>query len=133
MSVAALLTRFRHSRVIRGISANVYGNLIQTALQLLSVPILATHWGLETYGAWLIIFTVPNYLAFADFGFTSAAGNDMTISVARGDRAAAIKTFQAVRAAMTGICLVLLCLCAAGIYAVPDGWLTFVAGESVNH
>jgi O-antigen/teichoic acid export membrane protein len=133
MSVAALLTRFRHSRLIRGISANVYGNLIQTALQLLSVPILATHWGLETYGAWLIIFTVPNYLAFADFGFTSAAANDMTVSVARGDRPAAIKTFQAVRAAMTGICLTLLCLCAAGAYAVPDGWLTFVVGESVNH
>ena len=42
-----LLDRLRNSRVMRGISANLYSQLVQTALQLLSVPILATHWGLE--------------------------------------------------------------------------------------
>ena len=126
-----LLARFRNSRVIRGISANVYSNVVQTVLQLLAVPILATHWGLATYGAWLVIFTVPNYLAFADFGFAAAAGNDMTISVARGDRAAAVETFHAVRATMFGICLVLLCVCALTVYIIPDRWLALVAGLSV--
>src|SRR5579862_9582591 len=104
MSVLAFLARLRNSRVVRGISANVYSQVVQTVLQLLSVPILATHWGLETYGAWLIIFTIPSYLAFADFGFAAAAANDMTHSVARGDRAAAIETFQAVRTAITAVC-----------------------------
>src|SRR5271170_2561156 len=108
MSPAAFLARLRNSRIIRGISANVYSQLVQTLLQLLSVPILATHWGLETYGAWLVIFTVPAYLAFADFGFAAAAGNDMTHSIARGDRAAAIETFQAVRTAVAGVCLMAL-------------------------
>jgi O-antigen/teichoic acid export membrane protein len=131
MSAAAFLTRLKNSRIVRGISANVYSQLVQTALQLLSVPILATHWGLETYGAWLIIFTVPNYLAFADFGFAAAAANDMTVSVARGDRAAAIETFHAVRAAMAGICLILLLLCVAAVYAIPDHSLAFVS--SVSH
>jgi len=100
MSAAAFLARLKNSRIVRGIGANVYSQLVQTALQLLSVPIYATHLGLATYGAWLVIFTVPNYLAFADFGFAAAAANDMTVSVARGDRAAAIETFHAVRAAM---------------------------------
>jgi O-antigen/teichoic acid export membrane protein len=128
--MSALISRFRRSRLIRGISANVYSNAVQTVLQLLSVPILATHWGLPTYGAWLVIFTVPNYLAFADFGFAAAAANDMTVSVARGDRAAAIQTFHAVRATMLGICAALLCLCACAVYAIPEHWLTFIAGLS---
>jgi O-antigen/teichoic acid export membrane protein len=127
---AALFTRLRNSRIVRGISANVYSQLVQTVLQLLSVPIFATHWGLATYGAWLLIFTVPNYLTFADFGFAAAAGNDMTVSVARGDRAAARRTFLAVRATMAGICVVLLVICAAIVYCIPDRSLAFVPGIS---
>jgi O-antigen/teichoic acid export membrane protein len=125
-----LIKRLKNSRIVRGIGANVYSQLLQTALQLLSVPIYATHWGLATYGAWLVIFTVPNYLAFADFGFAAAAANDMTVSVARGDRGAAIETFHAVRAAMAGLCAVLLLLCVAAVYFIPDRSLDFVAGLS---
>jgi len=39
---AAFLTRLKNSRIVRGISANVYSQLVQLALQLLSVPIYAT-------------------------------------------------------------------------------------------
>lgn len=127
---AAFVTRLKSSRIVRGIGANVYSQAVQTALQLLSVPIYATHWGLATYGAWLVIFTVPNYLAFADFGFAAAAANDMTVSVARGDRAAAVETFHAVRAAMAGICSILLLVCVAAVYCIPDRSLAFVAGLS---
>ena len=127
---AAFVNRLKSSRIVRGISANVYSQVVQTALQLLSVPIYATHWGLATYGAWLVIFTVPNYLAFADFGFAAAAANDMTVSVARGDRAAAIETFHAVRAAMAGICSILLLVCVAAVYCIPDRSLAFVSGLS---
>jgi O-antigen/teichoic acid export membrane protein len=133
MSVDSLIENLRNSRVVRGISANLYSQLVQAALQLLSVPILATHWGLETYGAWLLIFTVPAYLAFADFGFAAAAGNDMTHSIARGDRAAAIETFQAVRTAVAGVCLVALGVCAAILYSLPDARFAFVAGVSNTH
>jgi len=93
------------------------------------VPILATHWGLQTYGAWLIIFTFQTNLAFADFGFAAAAANDMTVSVARGDRAAAIETFHAVRAAMAASVCVLI-ICAAAVYCIPAGSLAFVSGIS---
>jgi O-antigen/teichoic acid export membrane protein len=133
MSTAPLLGRLRNSRVVRGISANMYAQLVQTVLQLLSVPILATHWGLETYGAWLLIFTVPAYLAFADFGLAAAAGNDMTRSIARGDRAGAIQTFQAVRVAVAGVCLVALGICAAILYSLPDARFAFVSGLSTTH
>jgi O-antigen/teichoic acid export membrane protein len=130
MSAAAFLARLRNSRIVRGVGANIYSQVVQTALQLLSVPIFATHWGLATYGAWLVIFTVPNYLAFADFGFAAAAANDMTVSVARGDRAAAINTFHAVRAAMAGICSILLVFCVIGVYGIPGRSFAFVSGLS---
>jgi O-antigen/teichoic acid export membrane protein len=130
MSTAAFLNRLKRSRIARGVSANVYTQAMQTVLQLVSVPVLATHWGLQVYGAWLVIFTVPNYLAFADFGFAAAAANDMTVSVARGDRAAAIETFHAIRAAMAGICLILLLISVAAAYGIPDRTLAFVSGVS---
>ena len=126
MPATAFLTRLKNSRVVRGISANVYSQAIQTVLQLVSVPVLATHWGLQVYGAWLVIFTVPNYLAFADFGFAAAAANDMTVSIARGERAAAVETFHAVRATMVAICAILLCFSAAGLQIIPDDRLAFV-------
>jgi O-antigen/teichoic acid export membrane protein len=130
MSIAAFLNRLKRSRIARGVSANVYTQAMQTVLQLASVPILATHWGLQVYGAWLVIFTVPNYLSFADFGFAAAAANDMTVSIARGDRAAAIETFHAIRAAMAGICLILLLISVAVAYGIPDRTLAFVSGVS---
>ncbi|HEX4150717.1 MAG TPA: hypothetical protein VHY75_00750 [Steroidobacteraceae bacterium] len=129
--MSALSNRLKNSRLVRGISANVYSQLVQTTLQLLSVPILATHWGLQTYGAWLVIFTVPNYLSFADFGFAAAAANDMTVSIARGDRAAAIETFHAVRATMAGICAALLLICVAAVFSMPDRWLAPIT--SISH
>src|SRR5579862_9583979 len=133
MSAPVFLARLRNSRVVRGISANVYSQLVQSALQLLSVPILATHWGLETYGAWLIMFTIPAYLAFADFGFAAAAGNDMTLSIARGDRVAAVETFQAVRTAITGVCFLALGVCAVVLYSLPDARFAFVASLTPAH
>jgi O-antigen/teichoic acid export membrane protein len=133
MFADAFLARLRHSRLVRGVGANVYSQLVQTALQLISVPLLATHWGLQTYGAWLVLFTVPAYLAFADFGFAAAAANDMTVNIARGDRATAIETFHAVRTAVTCICLLGIGLCAAAVYSVPDNSFAFVVGVSRGH
>ncbi|WDF72874.1 lipopolysaccharide biosynthesis protein [Novosphingobium sp. KACC 22771] len=82
------------SRLGRGTLAGIYAQFIQLAIQLISVPVLTSHWGLAGYGAWVLLFTVPQMLAMADLGLTAAGANAMTAAAAQGhyERAARIHT-----------------------------------------
>ena len=51
-------------------------------------------WSEPLYGEWLIINSIPSYLSFSNIGFGSVAGNEMTMAVARDDRATALRVFQ---------------------------------------
>jgi O-antigen/teichoic acid export membrane protein len=85
------------SDIVKGFSANVLAQLAATAFQFISVPIYLSQWGAEMYGIWIVIFTLPSYIALFDLGFATVAGNDMTLSAARGDFDAANCTFQSLR------------------------------------
>ncbi len=92
-----VLRRMASSRLVTGTMAGIYGQVIQLFIQLVSVPVMATHWGLAGYGSWLILFTVPSLLALGDFGLTTAGANTMTEAAARGDHAAAARIYAALR------------------------------------
>ena len=99
--------RFFGSGLISNIGANGLGLSVQLLIQLGSVPILAHSWGLERYGVWLVMLAVPGYLAVADLGYQGAAANDMTASVAKGERGMARSVFQSVVLATLGVMAVL--------------------------
>jgi O-antigen/teichoic acid export membrane protein len=82
------------SSLVRNIGANGLNQIANLAIQLALVPILAGHWGVATYGVWLILFAIPYYFSAGDLGLAVAAGNDMTASVAQGRRDEALHTFQ---------------------------------------
>jgi O-antigen/teichoic acid export membrane protein len=69
-------------RILRGLTANVAGNLITIVIQLVTVPVLLAAWGVATYGNWLVLSAIPFYLALSDLGFSTVAGNRMTILAA---------------------------------------------------
>jgi len=73
-----------------GLGAQAFGQVVNTVIQIASVPLFLRAWGIELYADWLIVSAVPVYLAMSDVGFTNAAMNDMTMSVGKGDRAAAL-------------------------------------------
>lgn len=93
----AWLTRWRGSAIVQAIGSNIAIQVAQAFAQLALVPVFVTHWGVTVYGAWLLLFTLPAYVVMADLGFGSAAGNDMTASVARGEHGAATAVYQALR------------------------------------
>jgi O-antigen/teichoic acid export membrane protein len=76
--------------IARGLAANGAGNAITALIQLVSVPLLLAHWGVATYGEWLILSAIPTYLGLSDLGFASAAGNSMTMLAANGRRSEAV-------------------------------------------
>lgn len=114
--------RFFGSGLISNIGANGLGLSVQLLIQLGSVPILAHSWGLERYGVWLVMLAVPGYLAVADLGYQGAAANDMTASVAKGERGMARSVFQSVVLATLGVMAVL----ALGIVMLAFGPLSGV-------
>ena len=82
------------SRLKKGLGAQAYAKIVNVLIQLATVPLLITTWGVELYGAWLILTAIPIYLTMSDLGFATAAQNEMTMAVGRGNRAAELETFQ---------------------------------------
>lgn len=81
-------------RIASASAANVIGILTTSAVQLVTIPVLAASWGKETFGLWLMIATLPSYFALTDLGFIQAATSDMTMNAAQGKRERVLRTFQ---------------------------------------
>lgn len=103
-------------RVALTFTAQIYNQLITLGVQLMLVPVLLHNWGIEKYGVWLILSAIPTYLVFADFGFTLSAKNDLTLSVARGDHDAALRTYQSTFAMLNGIVAIVLVILAGALW-----------------
>lgn len=111
------------TRLAQGIAANALGKVYVTAIQLISVPALVAAWGIEDYGVWLMLSTIPTYLALSDFGFSQAATADMTMKIARGERESALITFQSLWCLIVIVGVVLVTLVGAllfGFTQFPD-------------
>ncbi|MDT0575721.1 lipopolysaccharide biosynthesis protein [Croceicoccus sp. F390] len=127
------LRQLRHSRLARNIGALGYGQLAQVAGQLLAVPVFATVWGLETYGVWLLLFTIPSYLAISDLGLTSAATNDMIMTRAAGNHAQCVMTYRTMRGALLLAGGIVLIVAALLLFLLAPGMLAFAQAATGGH
>lgn len=83
-------------RLVSGFGANLLAKIWIMLVQIVSVPSLTASWGVEGFGVWLMITTIPSYLAISDFGLATAAGVDMTQSIAKDDHPSALRSFQTI-------------------------------------
>ena len=111
-------------RLLKGIGANLYGQVIVAFTQFAGVPILLHAWGIHTYGQWLILFAIPGYLSMTDLGFSVSAANDMTAQVARGNRGEALAVFQSINALIVGTSVTVFIVTTTLVWTLPLGkWL----------
>ena len=94
-------------RLIAGIGANSFGMAITIGIQLVSLPMFLHYWDTSTYGVWLMLSAIPAYLSMADVGMVTAAGNKMTMAVAKGDVSEANRVFQSALMFMSVVCGIL--------------------------
>ena len=106
-------------RLLRGIGANTFQQVVVFIVQIVLVPVFATRWGLERYGIWLLLSSVPSYLSLSDFGFATAAASDMTMRVARGDQRGALVTFQSTWVLIGIVSAVLTTFFVAVVWFIP--------------
>ncbi len=93
----------RAQRLAGGAFANFLGKAWALLIQLVSIPVLTIHWGLDGYGAWLLLTTIPAYVAIADLGLTTAAGTALSMKVAAGDNEGALAIFQSAFAVLVAL------------------------------
>lgn len=106
-------------RLIKGFGANALGKFWGILLQLISVPFLTSSWGIDGYGLWLMIVTIPVYICLTDLGLASAAAVDMTAGMARNDRVSVISAFQSVWVFVT--CFTLIAVLAVMFFVLKGG------------
>lgn len=88
-------------RIIRGVGANGYSQLVSILVQIVSVPLFLSVWSLEQYGQWLLLAAIPAYLAMSDFGIVMISANRVTILLASGNIASARRALQSSQAFLT--------------------------------
>lgn len=66
-------------RIIQGLGANGFGQVVTILIQLASVPIMIHAWGVELYGEWVTLSALPSYLALSNIGLTATAGNSLAM------------------------------------------------------
>ena len=110
-------------RLILGLISNWISKLANTIIQFVQIPVFLSHWSEVTFGEWLIINAIPNYLSFSNIGFGSVAGNEMTMSEARGDRETTLRVFESCWWLIVIVCCVTAILVAAVIFFIPVGYL----------
>ena len=71
-------------RIVRGLGAHGAGMGVSVLVQLVTVPVLLSAWGVSTYGHWLVLSAFPTYVALSDLSFSSVAGNSMVMLRASG-------------------------------------------------
>ncbi|MFC7292948.1 lipopolysaccharide biosynthesis protein [Hirschia litorea] len=83
-------------RIFSGSIVNSAGILMNAFVQLLSFPILVASWGVEQFGVWVLLTTIPTYLALTDLGFIQALTADMALKAAKDLKKEALGAFQSV-------------------------------------
>lgn len=118
----------RRRRLILGTLSMGYGKAVTAFGQLLLVPVLANAWGVELYGQWLMLATVPIFLAASDFGFGTAAGNRLIAEVARDQAGAALGTFKSALIVIAGCSAVMAGIAVGIALLLPERLLDAGAG-----
>ena len=110
-------------RVIAGMGANSFGMAITIGIQLASLPLFLYFWDIGTYGKWLVLSAIPSYLAMADVGMVTAAGNKMTMAIGKKDEVGANQIFQSAQVFMAGVCGILAFFVLLIIFFAPMPWV----------
>ncbi len=100
------MSRTRKSLVLN-LLAGGWSKASGTVIRLLQVPVLISALGVDDYGRWLLLSSIPAWLSLANFGFGSVASNQMSMAVASGDLARARVVFTTTLLCIAGLGLAL--------------------------
>lgn len=89
--------------ILRNMFAGGSGKVSIVLFRLLQVPVLLSALGVEEYGRWLVLASIPSWLALANLGFGSVAATEMSMAVAAGDLPRARSVYSTALALIIGL------------------------------
>ena len=81
-------------RILRGVAANLASIATRILVQFATLPIFFASWSAERVGTWLIVFSVPAYIALVGTGFAGAGGAAALTAARSGDMPRARSDFS---------------------------------------
>jgi O-antigen/teichoic acid export membrane protein len=118
------------NRLLWSFLSSWVSRLSSTLIQLIQYPVFLHFWSMALYGDWLIVSGIPAYLSFSSIGFGSVAGNEMTMMVARDDRASALRVFQSCWWLIAILCATIILLLSGALYYLPAAYLLHIGNIS---
>ncbi len=128
-------------RIAGNLAANVFLQAVIVIVQLASIPLFLRFWSKEEYGEWLILYSIPGYMAFAEAGLSTLAANDASIFMVEGQVDLARRSLQTAFGALSFVCLMLMIVTGMAAWLVPwsmfglsrlssgdTGWCVFLLG-----
>ena len=71
--------RFNITRVKKNIVSGISSQTIKILIQIFYPPLMILFWGLENFGVWIFLLSIPNIVLIFNFNFTDASVNEMAI------------------------------------------------------
>jgi len=81
-------------RLAQNLGANIYFQFVNVVVQLGSVPLFLSFWSKDLYGIWILISQIPDCLAIGEAGFATSSANEISMAMAQGDRARALRSLH---------------------------------------
>lgn len=82
MKLDTIKKTFTKERV-RNLFSSIFNNSVNIFVQILLVPFFIKIWGKDNYGEWLLLSTIPSYLAVSDFGINVTTTTQICSLVAK--------------------------------------------------
>jgi O-antigen/teichoic acid export membrane protein len=110
--------------LLKNFLASGWGKISSVVFRLIQVPILLAMLGVEDYGRWLVLYTLPSWLSLANLGFGSVAGNDISIAIGQGDFEKARRIYSSTMQVVSYILIIgLVILLPIAIFIPWEGFL----------
>ena len=106
-------------RLVLGLLSSWISKVASSLIQLIQIPFFLHFWSEFVFGNWIVLNAIPSYLSFSNIGFGSVAGNEMTMSEARGDRETSLRVFQSCWWLIFWVMLATSIVVAAALFLIP--------------
>lgn len=117
--------------LMKNLGAGVWSKASTIFFRLIQVPLIVTALGVEDYGRWLVLYSLPSWLMLANLGFGSVAANEMSMSVAKEDLIKARQIFSTTLALVLIIGVVGIIIVTPLAYLVH--WESFLKTDGSRH
>lgn len=123
------MNTLRH-KITRNLSGYTYSQLITLGSQILVVPFFLSAWGVQKYGEWLVLTSIPTFLAMLELGVAEASATRASLASGSRDIVTIRKTIDTALAFSIITSLIVAIL--GTIIATTVPWTTYLKLTTID-